>query len=185
MGLFQRFKGSNNGDQPAKEARQLRRMAARLSADQLGQLPDQELFEVLNARVQGNHSKAEEIEILNQLEGPARTFYLLTVYDREIYNGGLCQFFVNSSRFLAPYVSEAMKTIGAQEYAGIYDDFISRHRVDPKNLLSFRIQDLSEYEGQAARYPFDHFDRAYYEQTQIRSLKDILLAYARDHLDRF
>ena len=42
--------------------------------------------------------------------------------ETEVNNGGLCQFFVNSSRIVAPFVSEYMAIVGAFE---LYLDFIN------------------------------------------------------------
>ena len=35
-------------------------------------------------------------------EGPRRVAYTVDAFDREVQNGGLCQYFVNSSRETAP-----------------------------------------------------------------------------------
>jgi prepilin signal peptidase PulO-like enzyme (type II secretory pathway) len=41
--------------------------------------------------------------------------YSLYMFEMEVNNGGLCQFFVNSSRECAPFISEALEAIGATE----------------------------------------------------------------------
>ena len=39
--------------------------------------------------------------------------YSLNSFMREVNNGGLCQFFVNSSSECAPFISKALEAIGA------------------------------------------------------------------------
>ena len=57
----------------------------------------------------------------------------------ELQNGGLCQFFVNSSRSLAPYVDECLKMVGAEEHRKLFAEFVANNQIDLNNLDSFRI----------------------------------------------
>lgn len=144
-------------------------------------LTDAQLLAALSQRIAPAIRGLNEKQAVQQLDGPARTLYLLNAFDREIRGGGLCQFFVNSSRALAPWISEALLQIEAASYAQLYTDFTRRHQIDLSDLDSFAIRNLKDYEGQAARYPFDDFDRPYYDLEQVRPLSSYLADYARRH----
>lgn len=99
----------------------------------------------------------------------------------EVNNGGLCQFFVNSSRDCAPYVSEALAAVGAVEIKDLYDRFVSDNGIDVNDLSSFKITKLEDYEAQTERFDFDAFDDKFYADT---TLYRKILAYARENLDK-
>ena len=67
-------------------------------------------------------------ESFADLPGPVQQMYVAAILDMEIQNGGLCQFFVNSSRMVAPIVSEYMSIIGATEHKNLYDTFIEKKK---------------------------------------------------------
>lgn len=182
MGLLDRIFNRTKTNDTAHGLRSPGKKALNLTPDQLSELSDGELLAALEARIESAAGPGDPAAQAENLTGPAKDFLILSRFHREVYQGGLCQFFVHSSRGLSPMISDALKRIGAEDYAAVYDDFIRRHRIDPNDLDSFIIEDLKEYEGQAARYPFDDFDGAYYRLGQEHSLPDHLLQYARTHL---
>ena len=62
------------------------------------------------------YNKAIKDDDISQLDDNEKVFFVLYIFNLEIQNGGLCQFFVNSSRLLAPYVDGCLQTINAQEH---------------------------------------------------------------------
>lgn len=106
--------------------------------------------------------------------------YSLICFLREVNNGGLCQFFVNSSGECAPYISESLEAVGAFGLKKLYDDFIEGNGIDVKDLSSFKIEDIEEYEAQTQRFDFDSFDDKFYEDGD---LYDQVVAYARKHIE--
>jgi len=146
-------------------------------------IPDEELYEmVLNKTMEMTERYRTEAEVLKNLGPLYRTFYILSTYDMEMQCGGLCQFFVNSSRDLAPYVEEALETVGAQEHRELYSGFISDNKINIWDLKSFEIQSIRQYAERFARYDFDSFDDAYYK---LPPLYDDLVQWVRDHIDIF
>lgn len=103
----------------------------------------------------------------------------------EIQNGGLCQFFVNSSREVAPYILECLEVIGATAYAELLSDFVIKNDISLNDLGSFITEDIDEYEEQTERYPFDEFDDAYYELYEKEPLERFLLEYVKKNLKDF
>ncbi len=109
-----------------------------------------------------------------------KTVYSLINFEIEVNNGGLCQFFVNSSRECAPYVSIALDTIGCTDLKEIYDKFINENNIDVNNLNSFIISDVSDYEKQTERFDFDSFDDEFYENETLHGL---IINYAKKNLN--
>ncbi len=107
--------------------------------------------------------------------------YSLMTFEAEVNNGGLCQFFVNSSRECAPYISKALDVVGAAELKVLFDDFVDENGIDTKDLSSFKIEDIDEYEAQTKRFDFDSFDDRFYEDTQLHKQ---IIDYARKHIER-
>ncbi len=95
---------------------------------------------------------------ISQLEDNEKIFYVLYTFDIEFQNGGLCQFFVNSSRTYAPLVSDYLNIVGARDHQKIFDNFVITNNIDLNDLSMFIIDDLSEYQDKVKVYPFDEFD---------------------------
>lgn len=117
--------------------------------------------------------------------GAKRIFYIVNYFDMEIQNGGLCQFFVNSSRLVAPYILECLIKINAVSYKELLETFIADNHISLDDLDSFIIDDVSQFEVQMSRYPFDEFDDSYYELYEKEPLENLLMNYARQHIDDF
>lgn len=106
--------------------------------------------------------------------------YSLNKFEAEINNGGLCQFFVNSSSECAPYISEALNAIGATKIKNLFDNFIKENNIDVKDLSSFKIESIDEYEEQTKRYNFDSFDDKFYEDENFHQQ---IIDYSRENID--
>lgn len=149
-----------------------------MSAAELAELSDSKLCEVLWFRID-YIVEAEGFEVLNDNE---KVLYTVEYFDMEYLNGGLCQFFVNSSRVVAPYVSEALRTIGADKHAEMYDSFISDNRIDLTDLSEFDTDSIDKYSVLRQKYPFDDFDDAF---IKLGLLRPYLEEYIRENLNEF
>lgn len=150
-----------------------------LSGDELRTV----ITEYLLAEEEKNGWEVEKC--LKEFKGAKKVFYIVNYFDMEVMNGGLCQFFVNSSRELAPYISDCLHTIGATKYEKLYSDFVVKNNIDLRELDSFIIDEVDEYEAQTERYPFDDFDDKYYELYECESLEEMLVSYVKQNLDDF
>ncbi len=138
---------------------------------------DEELYDALYTKILITDMKDKDVlEYYNELNGTKRVFYVISYMDMEIQNGGICQFFENSSGDLSDYVIENLEIIGANEYAELYSQFISA------NDLS-QIDSDEDYETLDKIYHFDDFDNQYYELYEKNPLDQILISYMRNHLD--
>lgn len=158
-----------------------------MSVDELKKLSDEELREALSERLMAEEDKYgwEVNECLHGFKGAKRVYYIVNYFDMEVQNGGLCQFFVNSSREVAPYILKCLRMIEALSYEKLLREFVEKYDIDLRELESFIVEEIEDYEAQTERYPFDDFDNAYYELYEKEPLEDILLAYAKQNLGDF
>jgi len=143
-------------------------------------LSDDDLFETVFFQncdlVEQADDENEELELLS---GARRIFYILAAYDAEVQNGGLCQFYVNSSSAVAPFVSDALKTVGATEHKLLFDEFNAKNNID---VSEFKLSGLRGYKKLAGRFDFDAFDDSFYE---LPALQDSIVAYVKQNIEQF
>lgn len=144
-------------------------------------LSDEELWDCITSRL----PQVEEPEELAALAGSVRVVYTLYWYDLEVQNGGLCQYFVNSSRMTALYLPEALTAVGAEGYRQDFEGFVRENRIDTGDLSSFIIRDAKEFSYQNGRYPFDSFDAQFYDRYERSPLDALATAYIRRNLAAF
>lgn len=151
--------------------------------ENLLQLSDEQIFEaVYFYNLDLVESYPDEVTALLQISSERRITFILSIFDMELQNGGLCQFFVNSSRSLAPYVDECLKAVGAEKHRKLFAEFIINNQIDLKNLNSFRISAIEEYAAKTEHYDFDAFDNSYYE---LSPLQDFIVAYIKANISEF
>ena len=180
MGIFQFFKELSNLTKAVNEA------AKAAAADEPVELPvlspdmdDDTLFDTAVERINVIVYLEDGFAALNEHQ---RLVFAVNTLELEVNNGGLCQFFVNNSRDVAPYVSDGLAAIGAKEHKELFDGFIGKYKIDVKDLSSFAIRRVRDFEKQAKRYPFDEYDDRFYT---LPSLQEPLTAYIRQHIDAF
>ena len=155
----------------------------KLHGQELLTLSDDDLFEtVYFQNLDIAESAEEEEQELEQFSGARRTVYILGLYDMELQNGGLCQFFVNSSKAVAPYVEEALDAVGAAEHHALLKNFIGANQIDLSDLRVFRASGVRKYRKLEKKYDFDAFDEQYYE---LPPLQKKVVAYIKEHIDEF
>lgn len=104
-------------------------------------------------------------------------------YYNELMNGGICQFFANSSRIFAPILSVSLEEINAKEHKSHFDNFIKQNKIDINNLNSFESEEVDEFIDQYDRYPFEDFDGKFYNIDRTEKLCDLIIEYARNNFD--
>ena len=166
-----------------REAREKETRYLAMSGEDLFALSDEELFAAVLARMEHKVGQFGEWENgVNALNASEKLVYSVNWLEMEVNNGGLCQFFVNSSRMVAPYISEYLGVIGAQAHKTLFDTFIATHHIDLSDLTSFIIDDIGDYDKQTERYPFDEYDEAFYA---LESLEPYLQKFVREHIEDF
>ena len=183
MNLFNFIKQAIAMRKVFKEQAQLDAAYIQMSASELSKLTDDEIFNAVWTRTENIVSSKENLlEGFNSLNEEQRIFYAVSYLEMEVNNGGLCQFFVNSSRIVAPIVSEYMGIIGATEHKKLYDAFIKKHQINTYDLSSFDCETVEVFQSQYERYPFDEYDDAFY---QLEPLQNYLIRFLKKHVEKF
>lgn len=154
-----------------------------MRTEDLSNLPDEDLFAAAISRAECIVDRYEElIDGFLALNEHQKVVYAVNYLEMEVNNGGLCQFFVNSSRAIAPYISNYLGIIHAKDHKELFDGFIERNQIQLDDLSSFQIRRARDFEKQAERYPFEEYDDAFYE---LDTLETPLTAYIRAHIEAF
>lgn len=161
------------------------RKMAKMSSEELLSLNDEELYNTVTIRLAYDTRWKKSDNYAEFHDGAKRVFYVISQYDEEVNNGGLCQYFVNSSRLAAPYLLKSLNELGVSEHAKLLSDFLTTNNIDVNDLSSFIIKDLSEFQEQNKKYPFDNFDETFYELYKKEPLYNCLIAYVRQHIEQF
>ena len=154
-----------------------------LHGEELLTLSDDDLYETVYFQVLelGDDPETGEYNPANLTEGQ-RIVYVLSTFEMEIGNGGLCQFFVNSSRVVAPLVADCLTAVGAHEHRTLYEDFVRENGLDLNDLSSFEVNSTRGFIKQTKRFDFDSFDDAFYT---LPSLQGKVTAYIRANISQF
>ena len=154
-----------------------------MSIEELSALNDEELFSAISDRVDDEIYYSDDVEsALANANKQKQIFYTAYWYEAEVNNGGLCQYFTNSSRATAPYLSEALEIIGAIKHKEHFDKFIDDNNIDVNDLSMFEREDVDEFEEKTKIFDFDKFDEKFYE---LGSIEEYLVKYARENIDKF
>ena len=165
------------------EFEEKQKKALTLSIEDLSALSDDDLFLAVIARTENKVNGFDDLEKgVNSLNQSQKVFYSLNWLEMEVNNGGLCQFFVNSSRIVAPFVSGYLKIVGAEEHKNLYDKFVEKNKIDLMDLSFFDIERVEEFADKTQAYPFDEYDDAFYNMEPIETY---LKKYIRDHIEDF
>jgi len=88
----------------------------------LSQKQDTEIIELVGTVL---WNKASEVSSFEQLSEPEKTFVYIDIFEGELNNGGLFDFFYNTSGAFAHQVLDAYQAIGADESAAIVSQAIA------------------------------------------------------------
>lgn len=121
----------------------------------------------------------------DSLPGSAQAMYIAAMFDMEVQNGGLCQFFVNCGSPYAERVADSLKAIGLEPMGILYESFLSDNQIDLADLSSFQSDTAEDFTAQYGRYPFDNFDSAYMDLWEKLDFNNAMLRYANNHPEAF
>lgn len=150
----------------------------KLGADNILAMDDDSFYDAIECMC----TDAVEYDIDGeQVSKEQRNVYTLICFEREVNNGGLCQFFTNSSSICAPYVSGALAAVGADDIRYAYDDFVSKNNIDIHDLSQFEVDSIEEFSQNYERFDFDEFDDRFYDED---GFTDRLIDYARRNIEQ-
>lgn len=161
------------------------RKIIKMSREELLALDDGELYEAVAVRIAYDIRWEKADNYAEFYKGAKQVFYVIRQYDTEVNNGGLCQYFVNTTRLSAPYLLENLTKLGVSGHIKLLSDFLTTNNIDVNDLERFAIKDLSKFQELNESYPFDDFDNAFYKLYADEPLNKCLIEYVRQHIEEF
>jgi hypothetical protein len=120
------------------------------------------------------------------LSESAQALYAAAIFNAEIMNGGLCQFFINCGSGYAARVTNTLNAIGLGKIGELYESFLTDHQITLADIDSFTITTTTEESiKQYTRYPFDDFNNAYVALWDELGFSAAMLQYAQAHPEAF
>ena len=147
-----------------------------ISKDKLMTLDDDEFYDEVMIHIFNTVSDVNDASINEE----QKTLYVLVSLEMEVSNGGLVQFFSNSSGECAPYVSDALEKAGAVDIKALYEKVIDKYDIDVWDLSPFKTEDLDEFSALYEKYDFDFFDNACFMNGGLRKY---IIDYVKDNID--
>jgi hypothetical protein len=114
---------------------------------------------------------------------PQKVFSAIWSLESEVNNGGFCQYFFNYSSETAPFLVEALETIGASKTASICHRAFAA--AFPAGLPSSPeiIRGVAAEFGDDILEKLDHLDREFFAYPD--NLTDLLFAFVSKHPEEF
>jgi hypothetical protein len=118
-----------------------------------------------------------------KLTDAEKTAFLIDQLEREVNNGGFIQFFTNSSGDHAGETPTALRSIGADQMAGIVEEaLVPFEWVGPSSDPQVRSEQLDQL-GEAAEAVWSECDSKFYEYPE--NLAGLLRTFVAAHQQEF
>ena len=131
----------------------------KMDAEALRALPEDELAIALADILDERHGVWETGgAALSTLHTEAKVAYTLIAFEREFMNGGIAQYFTNSSRMTAPYLIQALRAVHADKTADLLEGHMASHRIDVNDPPMFDYEHQQVLEEQMNRYRIETLD---------------------------
>ena len=102
-------------------------------------------------------------------------------YYNEMMNGGLGQFFINSSRIYTSVLSNSLGEVGALKHKDYFDNYITENAINVDEISSL---DEEEYLSKYGELTFNEFDRSFYDLNNTEELCGFIIKYAKNNYDK-
>ncbi|MCC8074577.1 MAG: DMP19 family protein [Clostridiales bacterium] len=142
------------------------------TAQEAAALSDEELWECVTARLDDDALATP---------GAKRTLYTAYLFDLEVQNGGLCQFFDNCPES-APYLEDALTALGAEPYLTLLHETLTKFEINLAGLDGSEVSQVVQCGDQCESCPLSAFDSAYCDLYSKTPLEALCIRYARAHL---
>lgn len=154
-----------------------------MSAEELLALTDEELLGVVWVRTERFSAGFDtERRAMDNMNDEQRIFYIAYYYMLQVNDGGLCQYFANSSRDTALFLSDALEAVGADAHRELFEDFLHDNKVATAALLHFAVDNSGDFKKMESAYPFEAFNTAFYA---LPPMTEAIAAYVRENVISF
>jgi hypothetical protein len=146
----------------------------------LSQTKDTEIIELVGIVL---WNKASEIKDFNKLSQPEQTFVYIDIFESELINGGLFDFFYNTSGAYAHEVLEAYQTIGANESTELVNLAIRSFPELPVPKDIFSRRSFMDSVDISVEHKWNTIEAAFLESKE--DIVTLLIDYIKTHKTTF
>lgn len=124
-----------------------------------------------------------EYETVMSWNSSMQAIYMIWVLETEVNNGGYNQFYFNSSGPFYTHLPEALRRVGATQFANLSERANKVFEIEKTTILQNQSPDpFSESDEDD---PLDPFDTEFYALYQTENLEQIQVEYIRNHTKEF
>ena len=156
-----------------------------LTIEMIDQTPDSLLvymiFEHISNRM-ADHSD-QQLASLLALPKAQQVIYITWTLEGEVNNGGFNQFYYNSSGQFAELAPEALKLVGATQYAALTDAANEVYEKNKERITKYQDGTSEGFSKSYENNPLDKFDDQFYVMKE--PLMDLQVAYIRKNKKDF
>lgn len=109
-----------------------------------------------------------------------RALFVVLIFDMEIQNGGLAQFFWNCGASYAKLLPDALRFTGLSDVADLYESFLLDNGITLDIIASFRER-APEFVESYEWYDYDTFDDAYMRIWKDTDINQRFIDYSNLH----
>lgn len=156
-----------------------------LNDDAWRAIPDDKLDAAVIAYIEDRiYGKIGEPKPLASLPRGFQIFHVSFTVEAEVADGGFNQFFWNSSGESAPQVPAALRTIGADEAATLFEQVLRVADQDSPRRAPFKAQgSLQAFSDSYKGSPLNAFDKPFMELAM--KFPALRIEYLKRHIDQF
>lgn len=142
---------------------------------------DTALIEYINGKLSPYHYTRSELQ---QLPRGLQVFYLSFIVEAEVMNGGLNQFFWNSSSEYAELVSPALRDLEATAAADLFEQAFSVAKHDAPRIAEFKsIRTPQAFSDSYKNNPLNELDEPFSKLAS--DFSRLRLRYTQRHVENF
>lgn len=169
----------------AREEEARRPRLTSLNDDAWRAIPEDQLDAAVMAFIEGRiHGQIGEPKPLASLPRGFQIFHVSSIVEAEVANGGFNQFFWNSSGESAPQVPAALRAIGADDAAVLFEQVRRVADQDRPRLAPFKAQgSLQAFSDSYKDSPLNAFDNPFMELAM--KFPALRIEYLKRHIEQF
>ena len=110
-----------------------------------------------------------------------QALFTVLMFDMEIQNGGIAQFFWNDGSAYAAIVPNMLRETGLDDVAALYEKFLQENYITMEEIDSYRERFPDMGDDFYSLHPFDAFDETYMKIWEETNWNDRVLQYVDQH----
>lgn len=137
------------------------------------------IFDNLSENLPDNYDK--EFEFVTSWNKSRQAIYVIWLLETEVNNGGFNQFYFNSSGEFAELIPDALKLVGANNFADLMNRANSTYKSEYDKITEDQDGTLDGFSKSYKNNPLNKYDDEFYELYENENLNDLQIKYIRSH----